>query len=801
MTSKQASRFAACWITLAMIGLAPLHADAATRFARATGLWNAAIWSATSCVAGALTASTPGAADDVTICAGFTVTLDSSRTANTIVINGSMATSTFTLTVDNNNPITLNSGGSFSGNAALNIDNTTTLLAGSATGITFGNLTLGPATLGGSRTYTLGGGSIASVTVTGDLDITTTNAAGAARSLSVVRGTVTTLAVTGRTRMLASGAGNDSTLLNTTGMTTFTSGTVVLGDAAGGTGTNTLLATTAAITLNGAAGPLFTRNANGVFTAGTSTVTMNSPNSVALTSGTFTTVTNRFNNLTVSMAGQTGTLGADIDVNSQLLVSAGTLSNNGNVVTGGTLLQVNDGATYAMTGTTAFPTFGAYTFQSGAYPSCSTVSYRQTTTPLTITNQTYGHLDLAPAGAATQRFAAGTYTINCDLVVGNATNAAIADAATNSAILDVNGGVNIKANGTLLGHQDNAISVARDWINNGTFTPGTGNAAVTFDGTIAAAIGGASATTFPALNLSKTATVTTTANTGFTVNKKLTISSSNTLADGGTTITAKGDLDNSGTHSGTGKIVLTGGSAAHALSGTGTYGNLELNDSNGATLGASPTVSGTLTFTTGNITTGSSNTLTMASTAITSGAGPSKHVVGNLVRAFSAATTFTYDIGDGTNYTKLQVTFTAGVTGNLTASVTNTDHPNTTSSASGVDSGKSVNRYWTIKSSTVTGTYAATFNYISGTPTDLDSGVTASNFGIRRGTTCTLSGASRTCAAWGGLTVSGTPTTTAATASGVTITSGDPEADFAIGEAVSSNFSREKQFIYTRELY
>jgi hypothetical protein len=47
--------------------------------------------------------------------------------------------------------------------------------------------------------------------------------------------------------------------------------------------------------------------------------------------------------------------------------------------------------------------------------------------------------------------------------------------------------------------------------------------------------------------------------------------------------------------------------------------------------------------------------------------------------------------------------------------------------------------------------------------------------------------------------LSGVPSNTLATATGVALASGDPEADFAIGEVSSTKFSREQQFIYSRE--
>jgi hypothetical protein len=799
---RRAAHLATRVATVIALGFAHAGAEAAPRFARASGAWNAAIWSATSCVAGALTASIPGAGDDATICAGNTVTLDSSRTVNTVIINGNLSTSAFTLTIDNTPAVTLNAGGTFAGNVVMNLDGTATVATGTSTSITFNNLTFNPSP-GGARTYTLGAGSITSLSVSGNFDIVPPDAGGPARSLSVVRGTVTTLTVGGRTRVAALGNGNESVTLNTTGMTAFTSGTLVLGDASG-TGINTLTAGAASITLNGATGPLFTRNTDGVFTAGTSTVTMNSAASVALTSGTFL-ATNAFNNLTVNMPGQAGTLGADVAVNATLLVSAGTLSNNGFAITsdGASTFQVNDGATFAMTGTSAFPPtsggthFSTFTFQCGAYPSCSTVSYRQTTSPLTLTTQSYGHLDLTPAGAAIQRFPAGTMTINGNLSVGNGTNAAQADAATNNAAIDINGGVSIAANATLTAPASSAFTVARDWTNSGTFTHSSGT--VTFDGGTASAISGSN--TFRNLTLSKSAATTVTANAGFTVNGTLTMNSSTTLADGGNTVTVNGDIANAGSHTGAGRILLTGGSAAHALSGGGSYTNLELNDANGAVLSANATVNGTLTFTSGNLGTTIANTLTIGAAGSIAGAGTSRHVTGNLAKAFSAATAFTYALGDGTNYTPIALTFAAPVTGSLVAAVTASDHPNTTAAASGIDSAKSINRYWTVKNSTITGTYGAVLTYINGTPVDRDSGATAASFVMRRGTGCSGSGGGRTCTAWGPITVSGTPNNTQAVATGVAISSGDPEADIGVGEPVSTRFAREKEFIFTRELY
>ena len=99
------------------------------------------------------------------------------------------------------------------------------------------------------------------------------------------------------------------------------------------------------------------------------------------------------------------------------------------------------------------------------------------------------------------------------------------------------------------------------------------------------------------------------------------------LEDDGYTLTAKGDITHDTSHTGSGKILLTGGSAAHNLSGGGSYTNLELDDANGVTLASDATINGTLTLTDGNITTGA-NTLAISSSGTVS--RTSGHVAGNL---------------------------------------------------------------------------------------------------------------------------------------------------------------------------
>ncbi len=193
------------------------------------------------------------------------------------------------------------------------------------------------------------------------------------------------------------------------------------------------------------------------------------------------------------------------------------------------------------------------------------------------------------------------------------------------------------------------------------------------------------------------------------------------LGDGGNIITLAGNLTGTATHSGAGKIAMTG--SGKTISGA-TLGNLELNNVAGFTLTGSPTVNGTLTFTAGKLTT-STNTLTIGAAGSVTGAPANGWVIGNLAKTIAAALdpTYSFEIGsNGTNYTPISIALTGNITNNTGVIRTNTtgiEHPNIATSA--VDGGKNANRYWTITNpSAITGltSYAPTFTFIN--PGDLD---------------------------------------------------------------------------------
>ena len=177
--------------------------------------------------------------------------------------------------------------------------------------------------------------------------------------------------------------------------------------------------------------------------------------------------------------------------------------------------------------------------------------------------------------------------------------------------------------------------------------------------------------------------------------------------------------------------------------------------------GVNTTVNGTLTFTSGNVTTGPRFIATSATGNVSRTSG---HVVGNFQKfVATGAPTLTYEIGDSGAYTPVTVAFASvSAAGTLTGSTTPGDHPN--AGASPVDRLRSVNRYWTFTNSGLSFTnYSATFNFVAG---DLDAGANTSAFIVGK-----FSGG-----AWTAPTV-GTRTSGSTQITGVTSFS-----DFEIGE-------------------
>src|SRR5262249_12530138 len=149
----------------------------------------------------------------------------------------------------------------------------------------------------------------------------------------------------------------------------------------------------------------------------------------------------------------------------------------------------------------------------------------------------------------------------------------------------------------------------------------------------------------------------------------LTIGSTNTLADGGFTLTVNGTtlptITNGGIHSstGTGEILL-GGASAQSLSGAGTYGNVEIANTGGLSLtnsASSCTIAGTLTFTSGDLTM-NTNTLTLSGTVTGTGGKFSGSTTSGLSVTGTSGTvgTLNFNGGAAQNLSTLTINRTGG---------------------------------------------------------------------------------------------------------------------------------------------
>lgn len=353
------------------------------------------------------------------------------------------------------------------------------------------------------------------------------------------------------------------------------------------------------------------------------------------------------------------------------------------------------------------------------------------------------------------------------------TNASVTMAVNVSGVLDLQVRTGTFACSTFTLTQDaGALSV----FNNATFSIAGNNAMPTFtsyffdtSSTVIYA-GGTQSISAPANygNLTISATGNQTATDTLTILGNFTLSGGTFIGGNFPHSVSKNWNMSGGTFTNTNTTILLNGTANQTVTSTGAFNHLTINKSAGTTtLGSDITVGGTLALTAGLID-ASSFTLIVSNSQTTAITRTTGWVKGNLRRGIlgTGNLTYTFPIGDETNYTPVSLAFTSlsGV-GTITANVTNTEHPNI--SSSNLNSSRSVNRYYTLTNSNTTFTsYAPTFTFVAG---DLDGGVTTSNLRIAKysGGTWTLP------------TTSGNTATTT-TASGLTAFS-----DFIIAEQLT----------------
>ncbi|MBI1732533.1 MAG: hypothetical protein HYR49_07160 [Gammaproteobacteria bacterium] len=193
------------------------------------------------------------------------------------------------------------------------------------------------------------------------------------------------------------------------------------------------------------------------------------------------------------------------------------------------------------------------------------------------------------------------------------------------------------------------------------------------------------------------------------------------------TVNLAGNLSNSGTfNSGTGTFTFNG-SAAQSVTGATTFTNMTLDNGSGLTLNNDVTANTLLTFTNGTITTGA-NKMIIDTAGSHTGSSSARYVIGTMEKVGPVAT-FTFAVGDASNYTPVLTAFSGGgASGSLAVNTTAGEHPNIGTST--LDSTRSVNRYWTLTSTGLTGTYDATITFIS--PGDVDSASDFSSYTIQR---------------------------------------------------------------------
>ncbi|RJQ46299.1 MAG: hypothetical protein C4528_07330 [Gammaproteobacteria bacterium] len=496
------------------------------------------------------------------------------------------------------------------------------------------------------------------------------------------------------------------------------------------------------------------------------------------------TVTNYgYYNLTINKASGTATTSGNITIGNNLTLTAGTLNIGANSINRGTAggtLTLGSGSLLQIASAN-FPS----NYATVSIASDSTAEYNPSfnmTVPPPGGGANYGNLLLSNSG---NRIFNAAMTI-----AGNLTAAGTVALSMNAGIT-VNGNADI-GDGTAFDAKTYSHTVKGNFTTNATGTLTQGTSTFTFDGTSAQTIGG-HATSFHNVVFNNAAGVAT--NVDLSISGNFTNTAG--FGAGSTTTTFNGTAAQS-----------IGGATAPTL-----Y-NLTLNNSAGLTLGVDTMVNNTLTLTAGKITTGTSTApnpynYTLTTTAPCTapsvsrpGASPG-HIVGNLRKKIPTGSSVacTFEVGDSAKYTPIDVTF-ASVSGE--GSVTGATmpwspdgHPQITDSD--IDPNLNVNRFWTLKNNTVTFTnYEATFNFCSSTvttgcpSTDIDTGASTADFVIRR-----YSPEYPNSGTWSNVTLAtgGTqPTSTKGTGiAGV--------GDFAVGESTIRAFTREREWVYQRELY
>jgi len=256
--------------------------------------------------------------------------------------------------------------------------------------------------------------------------------------------------------------------------------------------------------------------------------------------------------------------------------------------------------------------------------------------------------------------------------------------------LTINGNSQFNANGLNLsigGSFTNNNINASAGIGSGGFLAGSSTQTVTFNGagTQNIAGNGTNLTNFANLTIASTGTVALQPNSTLRVNGNLDLSTG-ILNDGGNTISVVGNITNTSTHTSStvdGGLALIGSQNQNLNGVGGTYGNIVLNNTSGASLQNNATITGRLTFTNGSIYIDDYNLVFGQNASIGGTPDKTRMLILNGVlsdqgvrKEFTGASSFTFPIGVSGKYTPASYTLSSiGAPGTITVRPINRRHP------------------------------------------------------------------------------------------------------------------------------
>lgn len=624
-------------VSLGVAGVALFHSISIAQAAdacvsAATGVWSSpATW--TSCGG-----SFPDATDTVTIATGHVVTVDVNSAAASMVIAANAAAG--------GNGVTLNPGITLAITGAITL--TAPTAATSTLAVDGGSLSAASITIPGSATagrFATVSVSTGTVTTTGNIAFTgtaaqaryistgasTTNVGGDFGSGGTLTTSATGTIIFNGSASQAIGAYttyNNVDVISTGGTVSFL-GTTTIGGTLGITsGLLDMAAISPTVTgLTTVNGTLRVSSTTGTKTFGDLTiasggtmsftaaeaitvngnVVVNGTGAVTGTTGIWTlqrvgggTVSGTAASATITRVTATTGYAFSLPLNIPTLTATGAAITNNSTLTvatalGGTGSLVQGvGASLSLGGTSTVTTLTAT-----AVP--NTVNYTSTTGAQTVRGVPYHHLVISKSGQIGTLGAAATIAGDLSVSAGSLNDGGFQITGNATGILTVASGATLRLGTTTATTVfPTGFIAANIALPSGSTIVYNSNLAQTID----------VPTSYANLSLVATAAVTKTIAGPLTVNGTLNVGTNNSLADAGNLITAKGDVVMTGSHTGTSRVLLAGGTAVHTLTGGGSYANLELDDVNGASQSAALTVTGDLDVTTG--TWSSANTLTVS---------------------------------------------------------------------------------------------------------------------------------------------------------------------------------------------